>query len=76
MMPEYNNLKEVAGIDIGQMLKTINERIEYLYDRDHTIGHTYFMSITDIGALANVFKNKILLLLQEYFYDDREKINP
>ncbi len=77
MMPEYNNLKEVAGIDIGQMLKTINERIEYLYDRDHTIGHAYFMSLksdTDIEELALIFKNKILPLLQEYFYDDWEKI--
>lgn len=74
MMPEYNNLKEVADIDIGQMLKTINDRIEYLYYRDHTIGHAYFMGVTDMGALANVFKNRILPLLQEYFYDDWEKI--
>lgn len=74
MMPEYNNLKEVADIDIGQMLKTINDRIEYLYDRDHTIGHAYFIDVADIGTLANVFKNRILPLLQEYFYDDWEKI--
>ena len=73
MMPEYNNLKEVAGIDIGQMLKTINKRIEYLYDRDHTIGHAYFINVSDMEMLANVFKNKILPLLQEYFYDDWEK---
>ena len=56
------------------MLKTINERIEYLYDRDHTIGHAYFINVSDIKTLANVFKNKILPLLQEYFYDDWEKI--
>ncbi len=74
MMPEYNNLKEVAGIDIGQMLKTINERIEYIYDRDHAIGHAYFIDVSDMETLANVFKNKILPLLQEYFYDDWEKI--
>ena len=74
MMPEYNNLKEVAGIDIGRMLKTINDRIEYLYDRDHTIGHAYFINVSDMETLANVFKNKILPLLQEYFYDDWEKI--
>ena len=74
MMPEYSDLKEVADIDIGEMLKTINERIEYLYDRDHTIGHAYFIDVADIGTLANVFKNKILPLLQEYFYDDWEKI--
>jgi endonuclease, putative len=76
MMPEYDNLNEIniEGINIGEMLKTINERIEYLYDRDHTIGHAYFMGVTDMSALANVFKNRILPLLQEYFYDDWEKI--
>ena len=76
MMPEYDNLNKINidGINIGEMLKTINERIEYLYDRDHTIGHAYFIGVTDMGALANVFTNKILPLLQEYFYDDWEKI--
>ena len=76
MMPEYDNLNKIniEGINIGEMLKTINERIEYLYDRDHTIGHAYFIDVADIGTLANVFKNKILPLLQEYFYDDWEKI--
>ena len=76
MMPEYDKLNKtiIEGINIGKMLKTINDRIEYLYDRDHTIGHAYFMGVTDMGALANVFKNKILPLLQEYFYDDWEKI--
>ncbi|WP_462111835.1 McrB family protein [Campylobacter concisus] len=76
MMPEYDNLNKIniEGINIGEMLKTINDRIEYLYDRDHTIGHAYFMGVTNMGALANVFKNKILPLLQEYFYDDWEKI--
>jgi hypothetical protein len=68
--------KEIE-IDFTAMLKTINERIEYLYDRDHAIGHAYFMSLkdsADISELASIFKNKILPLLQEYFYDDWEKI--
>ena len=78
MMPEYDTLNEtiIEGINVGEMLKTINERIEYLYDRDHTIGHVYFINVSDLKTLANVFKNKILPLLQEYFYDDWEKINP
>lgn len=63
-----------TGIELDKMLKTINERIEYLYDRDHTIGHAYFINVSDMETLANVFKNKILPLLQEYFYDDWEKI--
>ena len=76
MMPEYDNLNKIniEGINIGEMLKTINDRIEYLYDRDHTIGHAYFINVSDLKTLANVFKNKILPLLQEYFYDDWEKI--
>ena len=76
MMPEYDALNEtiIEGINVGEMLKTINERIEYLYDRDHTIGHAYFIDVSDLKTLANVFKNKILPLLQEYFYDDWEKI--
>ena len=70
------NPKEIE-IDFTTMLKTINERIEYLYDRDHTIGHAYFLPLkggADISELASIFKNKILPLLQEYFYDDWEKI--
>ena len=76
MMPEYDNLNKIniEGINIGEMLKTINDRIEYLYDRDHTIGHAYFINVSDMETLAKVFKNKILPLLQEYFYDDWEKI--
>jgi len=81
MMPEYDNLPpNIEGINISEMLKAINERIEYLYDRDHTIGHAYFMKLNDIEEserfeeLQNIFKNKIIPLLQEYFYDDWEKI--
>ena len=82
MMPQPELLKDIkiikngddTYIKLNEMLKTINERIEYLYDRDHTIGHAYFINISDLKMLANVFKNKILPLLQEYFYDDWEKI--
>ena len=85
MMPQSELLKDIkiiksgddTDIKLNEMLKTINERIEYLYDRDHTIGHAYFMSLkdgADIEELASIFKNKILPLLQEYFYDDWEKI--
>jgi 5-methylcytosine-specific restriction protein B len=59
------------------MLEIINKRIEYLYDRDHMIGHSYFMSLKNnqtIEELTNIFRNKIIPLLQEYFYDDWEKI--
>jgi len=62
------------GINIRLLVKKINERIEFLYDRDHTIGHSYFMGLDNFEELCTVFTNKIIPLLQEYFYDDWEKI--
>jgi 5-methylcytosine-specific restriction protein B len=67
----------VNDINIRLMLQKINQRVAYLYDRDHTIGHAYFMNLKDnptLEELENIFKNKIIPLLQEYFYDDWEKI--
>lgn len=79
MLPNSNVLENVnvEGINIKALLDKINKRIEVLYDREHTIGHAYFMSLTDdptIENLANIFKNSIIPLLQEYFYEDYKKI--
>lgn len=79
MMPDINVLKtqDVNGIDVPKMLKTINERIEYLYDREHTIGHAYFTSLAkdpSLDNLAGIFLNALIPLLQEYFYEDYGKI--
>lgn len=88
MMPEKEVLEEKnikildkdgndTKINIPTMLEKINERIKVLYDREHTIGHAYFCDLTSeskIEDLANIFRNKIIPLLQEYFYDDYEKI--
>lgn len=79
MLPDLEVLNDllVDGINIKLMLEKINQRVEYLYDKDHTIGHAYFMSLKDnetLEELENIFKNKIIPLLQEYFYDDWEKI--
>ena len=71
------NIKYVEDIDIVSMLDAINERIEYLFDREHTIGHAYFKPLTEdptIVRMAEIFKNAIIPLLQEYFYDDYSKI--
>lgn len=68
---------EVEGVNIERMLTTMNKRITVLYDREHTLGHAFFMSLTNestIHDLANIFKNKIIPLLQEYFFEDWEKI--
>lgn len=75
MMPKPEELKKIEEIDLQEMLKAINDRITYLYDREHTIGHAYFMDIEDLDDLKRVFQTKIIPLLQEYFYEDYAKIN-
>ena len=75
MMPRPEILfSDVEGVNLVELLETINRRIEYLYDREHTIGHAYFCGVENISQLADVFKNKIIPLLQEYFFEDYEKI--
>ena len=87
MLPDYHLLEDIfvedkgVKVNIGAMLKVINERIEYLYDREHTIGHAVFLEKMendkidiDINKLENIFKKNIIPLLQEYFYEDYEKI--
>lgn len=74
MLPEPNVLSEVDGIDVQQLLLKINQRIEYLYDRDHQIGHAFFIGKETSDELIEVMQRKVIPLLQEYFYDDWEKI--
>ncbi len=77
MMPDTSLLYEdMSGINLQELLKVINERITEHLDRDHQIGHSYFMGdrATTIDALANTFRNNICPLLDEYFYDRRESI--
>ncbi len=70
----------INNIKISALLKEINRRIEFLYDRDHTIGHSFFFKLKTVEkadqyrSLCDIFQNKIIPLLQEYFYDDWEKI--
>ena len=84
MMPQPELIKdkdnrpiEINGVKIQEMLKVINQRIEALYDREHTIGHAFFMGLNNnskIEDLALILRNKILPLLEEYFFEDWEKI--
>ena len=64
---------EIGSIDVASLLEIMNRRIEFLYDREHTLGHAFFLNIGTIGGLKAVFENKIIPLLQEYFYEDYEK---
>lgn len=79
MQPDSATLTDVLvdGIDISAMLDTLNKRITVLLDREHTIGHSYLLPLKSdptIERLAAIFENTIVPLLQEYFYDDYEKI--
>lgn len=66
-------------VNVGALLEVINQRIEVLLDRDHSLGHAYFMPLAQmstptVAALGAIFKNQILPLLQEYFFDDWQRI--
>lgn len=86
MMPNPSLLHGavVKGIHLETLLKTLNERIEILYDREHTLGHAFFMPVKAlldenkeeeaIAKLVSVFQNKVIPLLQEYFFEDWHKI--
>lgn len=79
MMPDAEVLSGISvdDISISDMLSRMNKRIAVLYDREHTIGHAYFIPLRDnptIEQLAEIFENAIVPLLQEYFYEDYEKI--
>ena len=79
MMPDSGVLDgiEVEGIPIGGLLTTLNRRIEVLYDREHTLGHAFFTPLRQsptMETLGKIFRDEVVPLLQEYFYDDYEKI--
>ena len=71
---EVDKEKSLKGIDLIEILKTINERIGFLLDKDHMIGHTYFMTVTNKESLVKVFSKNIIPLLGEYFHNDYENI--
>jgi hypothetical protein len=62
------------GIDLPILLETVNRRTEKLLDKDHRIGHSYLMPVSTLDELKAVFQNKIIPLLQEYFFGDYGKI--
>ena len=75
MEPRYDLLAApVAAIDCAALLRRINDRLEYLLDRDHRIGHAYLMKASTLDALRQTFANQIIPLLQEYFFDDLSKV--
>ena len=71
---DYFDNYSFDGINLNDLLKIINVRIDALIDRDHTIGHSFFINVESMSDLEIVFKDKIIPLLQEYFYGDYGKI--
>jgi len=65
---------DCEGINVREMLTKINNRLSVLKDKDHTIGHAWLWNVKDVDSLKKVFTNKILPLLQEFFYNDYEKL--
>ena len=81
MMPDSKHHRismDIEGVNCQELLAAMNKRIRFLLDREHQIGHTYFMDVKRVegkDSLEATFKNKIIPLLQEYFYDNWEKID-
>ena len=74
-MPKEEELTaEFDGVNLQVLLSTINKRLRILKDNDHTIGHAWLMGIENLEQLKAVFEKKIIPLLQEYFYNDYEKL--
>lgn len=75
--PELLSDIDIQGLNIGQLLRVMNERIEVLLDRDHCLGHAYFTPLIDeptLEKLASIFRVNVLPLLQEYFFEDWQRI--
>lgn len=82
MIPDSDVLRDIGAdmvedLDVALMLEKINERITFLYDREHTIGHAFFTKLAKdptIETLKAIFEKSVIPLLQEYFYEDYQKI--
>lgn len=74
MAPRIDLLGTIDGIDLRVALSSINDRIEYLIDREHRIGHAFFMGCENREAIDLVMRDKVIPLLQEYFFEDWGRI--
>ena len=75
MMPDSSLVPEKIGnLELRKIFKDLNKRIKILLDRDHQIGHSYFIDVDSIEKLKNVWFESIIPLLNEYFYGDWKKL--
>lgn len=76
LMPDVTALPTVTvdGVELPKLVEKLNQRIAYLFDREHTLGHAYFMGIKTFADLEQCLLRKVIPLLQEYFFEDWSKI--
>lgn len=70
-------LDEASGISLAGVLNAMNQRIGVLLDKEHRLGHAPFMGLVSrfsLPMLARIFRHQILPLLEEYFFEDWQKI--
>lgn len=72
--PSLLPCKEIENIRLDRLLECINDRITALYDKDHCIGHAYLWNVTNMETLRLAFLDRVIPLLEEYFFDDWEKV--
>jgi len=72
--PDPEKLGTIEGINLAELLKAINDRITAVKDRDHRIGHSYFLNVETLEDIKHVWYYEVLPLLMEYFYNDWETI--
>lgn len=74
MMPRPSLLENISGVDMKLLLSRLNQRITALLDRDHQIGHSYFLNLKDGNGLHFAWYHRVIPLLQEYFYNDMVRL--